>query len=469
MKQIFTLLTVGTLCILTKTSIAQYSENFESTMSSLSGNCWQFDQVNHTSESSYTPISGTGSLYSHPPTNTSNTRDFATPYLDIPMSMQVSFKYQLSNALHNSATRIIEVGLMDSSRNFTSLHTITMDENSPLTVQSYNNTFTLASASVQRLVFRLGGKTGDGNTRLLFDDLYTNASTHYGPATTCNRAPVAVNDTLDGSGGQPVTGNVMINDSDPDGESIRSSIVAPSTDGTVVLNSDGSFTFTPNPGFSGLTTTFTYQLTDNGYDPMTSNTATVTINYTYATGNSKVKLVSFQGSRNDDLVSLKWDVTKNENAQRFVVEKSLNGTDYSVIGMVAATGRKGKESYGFENTCNNNAKVMYRLKIVDDNNTAEYSKALVFQQDNTDNIKVMSNPVNDKLTISYLTAYSQSVYIKVYDMNSHLHMTYKTNVYPGLNVINFPLASTIKSGLYIVDINDGSQRHLSKSAKFLKE
>src|SRR5688572_18735881 len=130
MNQIFTLLTAGALCILTKSANAQYSEHFESDMSSLSGNCWQFDHVNHSSESSYTPISGAGSLYSHPPTNTSNTRDFATPYLDIPTSMQVSFKYQLSNTLHNSATRTIEVGLMDSSGHFTSLHTITMDENS---------------------------------------------------------------------------------------------------------------------------------------------------------------------------------------------------------------------------------------------------------------------------------------------------------------------------------------------------
>src|SRR5207253_70475 len=46
--------------------------------------------------------------------------------------------------------------------------------------------------------------------------------------------------------------------------------------GSVVLNSDGSFSYTPNPNFNG-TDTFTYKANDGAAD---SNTATVTINVT---------------------------------------------------------------------------------------------------------------------------------------------------------------------------------------------
>lgn len=466
MKQIFTLLVTGALCHVSNCSFAQFSDNFESSLSSLSGNCWQFVQVDHSSDGTVSPITGIGSLYSQPPTSGSSTRDISTPYLDITTSLQVSFKYKLSNALHGNATRTIEIGLIDSSGNFTSLNTISMDKNSPATTQSYSNTFMLASASTQRLVFRLGGSTGDGNSRLIFDDLSTNANSHYGPSNTCNSAPIAVNDSYNGITGSQVSGNVMTNDNDPNGEFILPSIVANSIDGTVVFNPDRSFTFTPNPGFTGSSTTFTYRLTDAGFTPMTSNIATVTINFTVGII-LPVKLLSLQGNLVNNRISLKWVVDENTNANRFEVEKSFNGKDFSLASIVLVTSKSGKESYSFDDNNSNDAKVMYRIKLVGNTNS-EYSRVLVFNQDNKNSkLKIISNPVNDKLLISYNSDFNQSICIKIFDMSGRLHMNLKMTIYAGNNVINIPLVATIKNGLYVVNINDGT--HFSNNAKFIKE
>jgi hypothetical protein len=57
---------------------------------------------------------------------------------------------------------------------------------------------------------------------------------------------------------------VLANDYDPiefDGVSASGPIAGP-YNGTVVLNSNGSFTYTPNPGFFGGDT-FTYQVSDS--------------------------------------------------------------------------------------------------------------------------------------------------------------------------------------------------------------
>jgi hypothetical protein len=465
MKQIFTLFVAGVLCHISKSSFAQYSENFDGSLSTLSGNCWQFVQVDHSSDGTVTPITGTGSLYSQPPTSGSSTRDISTPYLNITTSLQVSFKYKLSNALHGNATRTIEIGLMDSSGNFTSLNIISIDKNSPATVQSYNNTFTLASTSTRRLVFRLGGSTGDGNSRLIFDDLYTNANSYYGPSNTCNSAPIAVNDSYNGLSGNQVSGNVLTNDNDPNGEFIQPAIVANSPDGIVIINPDRSFTFTPNLNFTGSSTTFTYRLTDAGFTPLTSNIATVTINFTVGIL-LPVKLFSLQGNMVNNHISLKWVVEENINAQRFEVEKSFNGKDYSLTGVVQATSRPGRESYSFDD--NSSGNVMYRLKMVGTGNSSEYSRILVFKQNNVDGkLKIIGNPVNDKLLISYNSELNQSVSIKIFDMSGRLYMNSKMNVYSGNNVINIPLAATIKSSLYIVNINDDN--HISNNAKFIKQ
>jgi hypothetical protein len=170
---------------------------------------------------------------------------------------------------------------------------------------------------------------------------------------------------------------------------------------------------------------------------------------------------------NDGRVSLRWDLAENKNAQRFEIERSFNGTDFSLVGIVMASDNNGRESYSFVNDINSNPKVMYRLKTIDNSNIAEYSKILLFQQDNTQNIKIINNPVTDNLTLSYSSTSNQGICIKVYDMLSRLHMNYKATVYTGVNVISFPLAPGIRSGIYVVEINDGA--NFSKSAKFVKQ
>ncbi len=77
-----------------------------------------------------------------------------------------------------------------------------------------------------------------------------------------NNLPVAGPDLVDTKAGQPVTVNVMPNDSDPDGHVI--SVIGFTTDpsvGTLVFNGTSSFTFTPAASFSGRAV-LTYTLQD---------------------------------------------------------------------------------------------------------------------------------------------------------------------------------------------------------------
>jgi hypothetical protein len=54
---------------------------------------------------------------------------------------------------------------------------------------------------------------------------------------------------------------ILANDTDTDGDALEMALSNPPANGRLVLESDGSFTYTPNPGFAG-TDTFTYTLTD---------------------------------------------------------------------------------------------------------------------------------------------------------------------------------------------------------------
>ncbi|MFK7775187.1 MAG: Ig-like domain-containing protein, partial [Saprospiraceae bacterium] len=94
--------------------------------------------------------------------------------------------------------------------------------------------------------------------------------------------PIANPDTVSVLQGTSVSGNVLSNDSDPDGDVLilnTTPVVAPSN-GTVTINTDGTFTYLPYPFFVG-TDQFTYELCDgakvdviDSYDNQTNVTIT---------------------------------------------------------------------------------------------------------------------------------------------------------------------------------------------------
>ncbi|MDW8295757.1 MAG: Ig-like domain-containing protein, partial [Raineya sp.] len=87
--------------------------------------------------------------------------------------------------------------------------------------------------------------------------------------------PVAVNDNIGTAPNTPVSGNASTNDNLPPGGSYTYTVTTPPANGTVTMNPDGTFTYTPNPGFVG-TDTFTYTVCNNLVPPQCS-TATITV------------------------------------------------------------------------------------------------------------------------------------------------------------------------------------------------
>ncbi|MFK7820928.1 MAG: Ig-like domain-containing protein [Planctomycetaceae bacterium] len=76
-----------------------------------------------------------------------------------------------------------------------------------------------------------------------------------------NVDPDAVDDKVQTDYNSPATGNVLDNDSDADGDSLTVTLESAPSNGTLVLNPDGTYEYTPNDGFSGLDT-FTYTVDD---------------------------------------------------------------------------------------------------------------------------------------------------------------------------------------------------------------
>ena len=150
----------------------------------------------------------------------------------------------------------------------------------PLTVQSVTQPTFGTAAIVGNQVVYTPPPTGAGGTAT-FD--YTINDGRGGTATATvtvtvgpppNRPPVAVNDAATTTSGQPVTVNVIANDSDPDGDPLTvQSVTAPLLGTATIVGNQ--VVYTPAAGVLG-TDTFNYTIND-GRGGTASATVTITI------------------------------------------------------------------------------------------------------------------------------------------------------------------------------------------------
>jgi hypothetical protein len=110
----------------------------------------------------------------------------------------------------------------------------------------------------------------DVGTGTYYAAYFNSLTSCYGPTTpvvvtivSCVFPPIALNDVAVTPVNTPVTANVLVNDSDPEGGllTVTTTPVSNPTNGTVTLLTTGNYTYTPNNGFIGEDT-FCYEITD---------------------------------------------------------------------------------------------------------------------------------------------------------------------------------------------------------------
>jgi VCBS repeat-containing protein len=158
----------------------------------------------------------------------------------------------------------------------------------------------------------------DSFTYMAFDGtaLSAAAATVTITVTAVNDAPVANGDSYSIAEDTTLSvsaAGVLGNDTDVDGDSLSAVLVTNPTHGSVTLNADGSFTYTPDADYNG-TDSFTYQANDGTTD---SNIATVSLTIT-AVNDAPVAV--------DDAYSV------NENDSLTVAAPGVIGNDTDVDG-----------------------------------------------------------------------------------------------------------------------------------------
>jgi len=321
------------------------------------------------------------------------------------------------------------------------------------------------------LVLKMGGSQGNGTVRIIIDDLVASANPYYSVNGTCNAAPAITNDIYFTSNTTTATNfaSVLSNDTDPNNESFSTPAVTTSSpDGTVVFNADGSFTFTPNAGFAGTSTSFSYTVYDNGYDPV-SGTALVTIFFS-AGSPLPVKLVNFSGSVISNKPVLNWTLANNEEGAKIEIEKSMDGKSFRTEAVIMPTIKQGSEKYEYKGANEISGTSCYRLKITNKNNSVCYSGIVRLSTglmaSATTSVFMMQNPVKNSLNFSYTSTTNTTSTVNAYDISGKKVFSQQLVSHKGVNTIAIDLANRIVSGTYILEISSGNER---ATTKFIKQ
>ncbi len=174
-----------------------------------------------------------------------------------------------ATVLEDSSANVINVLANDTDANGNPLTitAVTQPANGTVAISGSNVTYTPNANFFGTISFTYTISDGQGGT----DTATVNVT-----VTGVNDAPVAVNNAF--STNEDTVLNVappgvLGNDLDADGNALTAALVTTTANGTLALNANGSFSFTPAANFSG-TTSFTYRANDG---LASSNIATVTI------------------------------------------------------------------------------------------------------------------------------------------------------------------------------------------------
>ena len=181
-----------------------------------------------------------------------------------------------------------------------------------------------------------------------------------------------------------ISDNVKNNDTDPEGNSqtvTAQNTTIPGT-GTLVLSTNGNYTFTPANGFTGAVN-FPYQVCDNG-TPSACTGATLYM-LIYPSAILPLDLISFIANVNNGNTSLTWTTENQVYVNRFEIERaSSSASDYVSVGTVAVNNTtSGRYTFTDVNAGSLMQKSFYyRLKIIDNDGHFKYSSVILVNFEN---------------------------------------------------------------------------------------
>jgi len=171
-----------------------------------------------------------------------------------------------------------------------------------------------------------------------------------------------------------------------------------------------------------------------------------------------VTLLSFTGEKIEDLIALQWATTNEINNSHFLVQRSINGTDFITLSQIIGTGSSTYSSYSSIDSEPVYGANYYRLAQVDFDGTITYSKVIVIDF-GTSPGTVFPNPFSENATVKFSSDIVLS--IELIDITGRTVCTYTKNK----EQTSITIGEGISKGTYLLRMMSSDKVYISKLIK----
>jgi hypothetical protein len=181
---------------------------------------------------------------------------------------------------------------------------------------------------------------------------------------------------------------------------------------------------------------------------------------------SSSAFLQFDGKLKDQNIKLQWTISGNESVDQFELQRSGVCGSFNTVGYIFTSEKQGAESYQFPDILKEE-KYNYRLKMVTKSGEVRYSKILSFEKAAPiEPIKLFSNPVTTKLSMSFQSTTNLPAHITIMGLNGKIAKEEMIPSVKGVNNATIYLPAGMIKGIYLLVINDGQTQ---LNTRFIKE
>jgi hypothetical protein len=178
------------------------------------------------------------------------------------------------------------------------------------------------------------------------------------------------------------------------------------------------------------------------------------------------RLADFSGSSKQNAATLKWEVSFNEEIHHFELLKSTDGSEFNSLGSIAASNSSSDEAYTYIDANFRNSSAYYRLKIVSNTGTFQYSKTIeINEPGNEDKLAILQNPVSQELSFTYFSTDHENSVISVYNAGGFKVHPDIQHTAKGIKNYSIALGSSAGKGIYYVVVMKGGRKQILKFMK----
>ena len=180
-----------------------------------------------------------------------------------------------------------------------------------------------------------------------------------------------------------------------------------------------------------------------------------------------IKLLSFTGSLSNNKAQLSWSVAENETGERFEIEKSLDGRNYTTESTIVTSVKEGIDNYNYNAAQEITGNTSYRLKIINKNGSTSYSKVIYFKKEagSAQGINMMQNPIGSSLAFTYDAAAPSVAIVNVYNTAGLKVYSFNAKMQKGANTIIQAIDNKLTNGNYILEVATATERKTIKITK----